>query len=483
MSVELLSALSSVIMYMYSCLLLVASLGFLCEAASLRYVTIETALGKLRGKVVVKDEGTVTQFLGVPYSKPPVGERRFALPQPLELWTGVKDAVTNGPWCAQNNKKEWSEDCLYMNIYIPRPLHQVSNTSSLKLPVLVYYHGGNHQVGGANGKDGSFLALHGDVIVVIPNYRLGVFGFLGAVDGDVPGNYGLWDQLQALRWIRGNIGTLGGDPGSVTISGESAGARGVAQLLLYTGEELFHRAICASGPAIGSRGFNFEPKHLNEALVKELNCGPVSNTQAMLDCLRKVPAATLLEKATRAAKTAGLTWWPSPDGKMFKDHPLHLRQSNKVRKVPLMVGTNSHEGYITQQLGQWPFDLSLGINKTVFEENVRASMKKLRYLNRDSPPAFTALALKLYGAGQRVDYSEGLVNFNSDLMFIAGSVYEARLQSKVAKVYYYNLAHKPIKRYEQRLSTSSYAEQPLKHVNAKATFVQSTRTKPFLKTI
>ena len=211
------------------------------------------------GIVEGKDKGVVHAFLGIPYAAPPVGDLRWKPPAPAATWTGVRKATEFGAHCMQGkvfgdmNFRDpgGSEDCLFLNVWVPAKM------SGAKLPVMVWIHGGGFVAGSSSEarQDGTKLTQQG-VIVVSMNYRLGVFGFfvhpeLAKESGhNAAGNYGLLDQVAALRWVHDNIAAFGGDPGNVTIFGESAGSFSVSALMaspLCKG--LFQKAIGESGGA------------------------------------------------------------------------------------------------------------------------------------------------------------------------------------------------------------------------------------------
>ncbi|OXB61787.1 hypothetical protein ASZ78_004060 [Callipepla squamata] len=228
---------------------------------------VVTKYGTVRGYQIRVNaaERSVNVFLGLPFAKPPVGPLRFSEPQPPEPWRGVRDATSYPPMCLQNkeigqffsdavtNRKEkvrlqMSEDCLYLNIYTP-----VSTGSQEQLPVFVWIHGGGLVFGAASTYDGSALAAFDNVVVVTIQYRLGIVGYFSTGDKHARGNWGYLDQVAALQWIQENIVHFGGDPGSVTIFGESAGGISVSALILSPlAKGLFHRAISQSGTAIRS---------------------------------------------------------------------------------------------------------------------------------------------------------------------------------------------------------------------------------------
>ncbi|XP_070550993.1 cocaine esterase-like [Ptychodera flava] len=212
---------------------------------------VEVSTGKLVGKSVEFSHGdanvnrTLHVFMGIPYAEPPVGDLRFRPPQPKAPWLGIYNATEVGFACIQRKAanpfpEAQSEDCLYLNVYSPV-------TNSTNLPVMVWIHGGGFSRGSATNDgmyDGTALAAIGDVIVVSLNYRLFALGFFSTGDEHAPGNYGLLDQLAALKWVQRNIAAFGGDADRVTVFGESAGAISVDYLLLSPmSDGLFHRAI------------------------------------------------------------------------------------------------------------------------------------------------------------------------------------------------------------------------------------------------
>jgi para-nitrobenzyl esterase len=214
---------------------------------------VRTDDGFVRGMAA----GTVDEFLGLPYAAPPTGNLRWRPPAPPAAWRGIRDATQFGPSCPQVLDRTQnpelppgaiSEDCLYLNVYAPPP----SMNDQGGRPVLVWIHGGGLVQDGARNYDGTKLAADGVVVVTI-NYRLGALGFLAhpalaSRPGGAAGNYGLMDQQAALRWVQRNIAHFGGDPGNVTIAGQSAGGLSVlAQMVSPGARGLFQRAIVQSG--------------------------------------------------------------------------------------------------------------------------------------------------------------------------------------------------------------------------------------------
>lgn len=259
---------------------------------------VNTKYGQLTGRQVrVKESSqTVMAYLGVPFAEPPVGVRRFAAPQPLRDWEGSRDATAYPPLCLQNmnHSKQMcdfyggrfpplrtSEDCLYLNVYTP-----VTPGQSKHLPVMVWIHGGGFLMGGASLYDGSSLAAFGDVVVVIIQYRLGIPGFLSTGDGQTPENLGIMDQVCALRWVQDTIHSFGGDPGSITIFGESAGGASVfLHMLSPVSSGLFHKAICQSGVPSLPLFLQQDAKSTAQQIARQAGCASVDSAE-IIQCLQ-----------------------------------------------------------------------------------------------------------------------------------------------------------------------------------------------------
>ena len=203
---------------------------------------VTTSLGKVRGITKANHK----QFLGIRYAEPPIGNLRFAEPQPVEAWDGIYDATkyaSIAPQVWEDDppiELEESEDCLFLNVYTPE-------TDDKQRPVMFFIHGGAYGIGSGSRPRlfGGHLAERGDVVVVTIQYRLGPLGWL-YMDG-IPPNLGLKDQICALRWVKDNIAAFGGDPGNITIFGQSAGSLSVSYLLIMPeAEGLFQKAIAQS---------------------------------------------------------------------------------------------------------------------------------------------------------------------------------------------------------------------------------------------
>ncbi|XP_063786767.1 neuroligin-2 isoform X2 [Pseudophryne corroboree] len=331
-----------------------------------KYPVVSTNYGKLRGvKKDLNNEilGPVVQYLGVPYATPPIGERRFQPPEAPASWTETRNATMFAPVCPQNLHgmlpgimlplwftenmdvvagyvQNQSEDCLYLNVYVPL---EDDIRDSGKKPVMLFIHGGSYMEGTGNMFDGSVLAAYGNVIVVTMNYRLGVLGFMSTGDQAAKGNYGLLDQIQALRWLEENIGHFGGDPERITIFGSGAGASCVSLLILsHHSEGLFQKAIAQSGTAISSWSVNYEPLKYTRLLAAKVGCDYPDNLQ-MANCLRRKPYRDLVDQDIQPARYH-IAFGPVVDGDVVPDDPEILMEQGEFLNYDILMGVNQGEG-------------------------------------------------------------------------------------------------------------------------------------------
>ncbi|XP_006908227.1 neuroligin-4, X-linked isoform X2 [Pteropus alecto] len=333
-----------------------------------QYPVVSTNYGKIRGlRTPLPNEilGPVEQFLGVPYASPPTGERRFQPPEPPSSWTGVRNATQFAAVCPQHLDERsllhdmlpiWftanldtlmtyvqdqNEDCLYLNIYVPTE-DDIHDQNSKK-PVMVYIHGGSYMEGTGNMIDGSILASYGNVIVITINYRLGILGFLSTGDQAAKGNYGLLDQIQALRWVEENVGAFGGDPKRVTIFGSGAGASCVSLLTLsHYSEGLFQKAIIQSGTALSSWAVNYQPAKYTRILADKVGCNMLDTTD-MVECLRNKNYKELIQQTITPA-TYHISFGPVIDGDVIPDDPQILMEQGEFLNYDIMLGVNQGEG-------------------------------------------------------------------------------------------------------------------------------------------
>ena len=296
--------------------------------------------------VVPTDKGVVRGFVasgmrsfeGIPYAAPPVGSLRWRPPQPAAAWKGVRSATTFGSNCPQAagffGHLSDNENCLFLNVYTPVSAARQGS----KLPVMFWIHGGAFVSGESDDYNPAALVRQG-VIVVTINYRLGLLGFLAhpALAAESPthssGDYGLMDQQAALGWVKRNIAHFGGDPGNVTIFGESAGGLSVrSQLLSPLAKGLFQKAIIESGAYAETLPTEAQAEAAGEASAAAVGCPDQSAT-----CLRSVPVATLV------ANNAALSQLPNIDGDVLTSDYATAFKSGAFNQVPVLSGSNHDE--------------------------------------------------------------------------------------------------------------------------------------------
>ncbi|RAO30839.1 Crystal protein [Micromonospora saelicesensis] len=299
---------------------------------------VRTDQGAVRGTVAADHRS----FQGIPYASPPVGALRWAPPQPGPIWTGVRDASRPGAACAQlqglpMDTPSDSEDCLYLNVTTPR------SAARTPRPVMIWLHGGDFRFGSGDGYGGQRLAVGGDVIVVTVNYRLGALGFLAhpALAGrdGITGNFGLQDQQAALRWVRRNAAAFGGDPGNVTVFGQSAGATSVcAQLAAPATAGLFHRAIMQSNSCANPVQTRAEAVGAAQEFARRIGC---TDPAVVATCLRGRSPARLIE--TVGYPGAGVDLGPVVDGRTLPVDPADALTTGRLHPVPVLTGMNRDE--------------------------------------------------------------------------------------------------------------------------------------------
>jgi para-nitrobenzyl esterase len=314
------------------------------QAARPRSLTVTTSAGAVMGRTA----GTVDQFLGMPYAAPPAGALRWEPPQPVTPWQGIRSALSYGNRCPQladtNGPRIDTEDCLYLNVYAPAVI-----PPGKQLPVLFMIHGGRLVNGAGDQHDGSLIAADENLVVVSFNYRVGPFGFLAvpgltAAPDASGGNFGLLDQEAALRWVRSNIAAFGGDPGKVTIAGESSGGWSVCALLASPpAAGLFSQAIMESGSCASQPVATAQASGLG--LAATAGC---TVPAAAASCLRAKPEAAVLD-ASAAYQPEFISGGPD-----LPAPPAQAVASGRYDQVPILFGTNHDEARIfTQGLASW----------------------------------------------------------------------------------------------------------------------------------
>ena len=300
-------------------------------------LVVTTAGGAVRGKTVAATD----EFLGIPYAAPPVGALRWQPPRPAAPWHGVRQAVSYAQHCPQPSSPFGaagaSEDCLYLNVFAP------AGARASNLPVMVWVHGGSLRTGESDDYNPAGLVRDGVVVVTI-NYRLGALGFLADAalasrPGGPSGNYGLMDQQAALRWVQRNIRGFGGNPGDVTLFGESAGGLSTLSQLISPGARgLFQRAIGESGTYQLTQQPLAAAEAAGQAFAAKAGCAAnVANAANTAACLRRLPVSTILADQNPVGYT------PDIDGSVLTQSIKTALASGQFNRVPVMIGTNHDE--------------------------------------------------------------------------------------------------------------------------------------------
>ena len=347
--------------------------AFVVGAAAAAVGAQQVPVAALSGNVRVKEgllagapgrNPAITVFKGVPFAAPPVGPGRWRAPEPAPAWPGVRQARAFSHACVQSiveARNPWtyefmahdevSEDCLYLNVWTG------ARTATERRPVLVYIHGGANTEGAGSVPvyDGEGLAAKGLVVVTI-NYRLGIFGFLAhpALSAEASyrasGNYGLLDQIAAVRWVHENIAAFGGDPNRITIAGQSAGASGVHNLTASPlARGLFHRAIAQSGSSLNTLGAG---RALADQEADGVRFAAAKGARSLAE-LRALPWSTLFAPipapapSTRGGQptpAAPFRWTPVVDGYALPSSLRDTFAAGRQNDVPTLTGANADEG-------------------------------------------------------------------------------------------------------------------------------------------
>jgi len=381
-------------------------------------------------------------WLGIPYAKPPVGALRWRAPEPLPAWQATREALAFGSLCTQfasalggddsvaPGTPVGSEDCLFLNVYAPRIDASSVPKGGDRLPVMMWIHGGGNTIGAASFYDGGNLAARENVVVVTVNYRLGPFGWFhhaalgaGASEAEKSGNFATLDLVRALGWVHDNIAAFGGDPGNVTVFGESAGGQNTVQMLLTPlARGLFQRAIVESGgtwTATVAESENYtdaaEPGHKNssrEVALRLLAPGAARDAAkqqvaALSDAeiarrLRDVPAKALL--TSYSGGPLGMIDMPRAirDGAVLPSEPFATRFSvaDDVAPVPVVFGTNRDENKLFMFLNPKYVRRWFGVFPQVLDRE--SYLVTAEYQSRSwKASGADELAMALTGAGRR----------------------------------------------------------------------------------
>ncbi|XP_037525054.1 acetylcholinesterase [Rhipicephalus sanguineus] len=338
----------------------VAALVFLLALASRAAafdVETVTSLGIVGGSRFDVLDRTLEVYRGIPYAQPPLGPLRFRPPEPLQSWEGIVDATNRKIGCAQTlfnevltTGVELTEDCLHLNIWAP------AERGQLPVPVLVSFHGGGFSYGSANTDvfDGAALAAKTGLVVVAPNYRLDILGFLDANSTEAPGNVGLMDQNMALKWVRDHIHHFGGDPSQVTIFGISAGGMSAHSHVLSPMSRGLYKRACLMSGTLNSPDF---VEHVNDSISKGnivarvVGCADdtttlASNPESVVACLRTKTTNELLQAAAESFKTKIFTFLPTYPNQFMPKEPAVAVKEGSFNQADLIVGVTTDEGAV-----------------------------------------------------------------------------------------------------------------------------------------
>lgn len=390
--------------------------------------TIKIEEGMISG--VSSTDGAITSFKGIPFAAPPVGNLRWKAPQPAAHWEGVKKCDAFGPSPMQSEPKPFfvwtseflipkapiSEDCLYLNVW-------TNMAAQHKKPVFVWIYGGGFSSGGSAAPiyDGEAMARK-DIVFVSINYRVGVFGFFAhpELSKESPlhssGNYGLMDQIAALKWVKKNIAAFGGDPDNVTIAGQSAGSMSVNYLVASPkAKGLFNKAIAESGSMLITNSRRHMTT-LNEAEAQGAAIAKAADNSSLAD-MREMNSLQVLEKLKG-------NFTPIADGYDVLPEPIYqIFAENKQNNVALITGWNADEGMVFAPK-----------NKEDYIKQIRVEYG-----------ADASDVLKCYPAATDAEAMESQSQLSRDLSFALSGYQWAKLQSsrKSKPVYVYNFTRRP----------------------------------------
>jgi para-nitrobenzyl esterase len=392
-------------------------------------VQVRTEAGVVAG--TKSADGKVAVFKGIPFAAPPVGELRWKEPQPVTPWKGVRKATEFGARCMQARIFEDmvfrdagpSEDCLYLNVWTP------GISAKTKLPVMVWIYGGGFQAGATSEprQDGEHLT-HKGVVIVSMNYRLGIFGFLShpgltaESSHHASGNYGLMDQVAALKWVHENIAAFGGDPNEVTIFGESAGSFAVSALMASPlSKGLMRAAIGESGAFFGK---TLGPKSLAESEKRDAVFAESVGLKS-IGQLRALSAQRILDAAMTGNRDL---FEPSVDGYFMPSRAYDIYVRGEQAHIPLMAGWNRDEGSYQHFFG------TAEVNK----ENYVAKLR-LRF------GAAAPEAMKLFpgGTDEQVKSSAALLDTAGFIAIGTWKWIETHLQTAGVPIYRYEFDEAP----------------------------------------
>ncbi|XP_017783232.1 PREDICTED: venom carboxylesterase-6-like isoform X2 [Nicrophorus vespilloides] len=430
---------------------------------------VQTEYGQLLGTYnASRSNRPFYSFRGIPYAMPPIGELRFKEPKPNQPWDGLYDATKDGNICKQKNYLfstnppiEGSEDCLYLNVYTPKEICNLTPKTKL-FPVMVFIHYGGYFSGSSHSSlIGPEFFMDKDVVLVTFNYRLGIFGFYSSLDDEAPGNWGFKDQVAALRWVQKNIASFGGDPKSVTIFGQSAGAASVHHHILSPSSQgLFHRGISESGSALSiwARPANDFAAIIFRASAQVAQCDHTADSKTIIECMRNVDADSMVQIADtfRYFSIEPVTVYTivnenkterNPEPFIVED-PLLIITKGNFAKVPWIVGVNSDEGILRTSPLLRQSDTYMQLKQN-FDTLCQKILLLDVSLTNGTTEELWQQYKKYYMNGKDIDINDpktvqGFTNLYSDRSFIHGSYQSALIHSYLghSPIWFYNFDYK-----------------------------------------
>lgn len=420
---------------------------------------IETLNGKVKGfvsKPTASGASEVFNFLSIPYGRPPIKDLRFKPPQSAKKWDGIfnashtlvncpQDVAATArhdkmlPYCVgmKHNTDDWSEDCLRLSIFTP------SCKSSSKLPVMVWITGGGYQRNTCGRVNGTALAGMNNVVVVVLNFRVNVFGFLRLGD-HCKGNMGLRDVLMGLRWIKDEISAFGGDSSNVTLFGESSGS-GMVHLLTLSplSKGLFHKAILQSGVALSPFFLDPNPVKTTDRFLDQLGENIKKKSEAeIFQYLQQMPVPDL--KKTFSSHIAdGVQFMPVVDGEVVPDNPIKLVKTGQFLQIPLMLGCTDSEAGCLLTTPMFP-DYMSGPN----EESIKANFSAVffaKFPDLDKDTMYSAIKKAYFkDDGSPFKYLRMHCEFSGDGIFVVPAVMTASAHSATGQpTYFYYMRQQP----------------------------------------
>ena len=407
------------------------------------YPVVEAPAGALRGR----DDGRVSAWLGIRYGEPPTGERRWRAPVAAAPWSGVREALVAGPAAPQRPNPAVplgdgaviDEDCLFLNVWRrsrarPAEPAAASAASAPLKPVMVWLHGGAYTFGSSTQPiyDGTTLVTAGDVVLVTVNHRLGALGFLDlrsvATAADpFDANPALRDVLLALHWVQENIRSFGGDPGRVTVFGESSGAGMVTALLATpSAAGLFHRAIAQSSPVTSMYGAD------RAAAVARAFLTAAGVSPARPEGLRLLSASAVVDAAATVFADVPrdhpgrLPFSPVVDGDILPEHPITVLSSGRGLPVPLIIGTNRDEATLFKFMRSPLMPITRDALEQMFQQ-----------MREEDPDAVAPSRDQVLTAYQDVRERALGLGIATDIAFRMPTIWAAAGHSAVAPTYLY----------------------------------------------